>query len=492
MISSVTSAAQPFSPATERHASVVPLFLLPAVFLLIRALFVPTLELAGDEAYYWTWSRNLECGYFDHPPLIAWLIRGSTAMLGNTAFGVRLPAILCATGTIVAATLGLHLAGADRRTLWIVQVLFFLSPMIQLAGAIMTPDAPSLLFTTAALAAAMAHLKTQSWRSALLVGLFGGLAMLSKYPALLPTAVILLFLLPRGKKLHVVAAGLIALLLITPMLWWNYRHDWISFVFQFHHGLDAVPRPWWANLADSIGLQFLVATPVLFVLMLLAAGRAILRPAPAEQRLLAVAGLVSVVVFLGTGVRHRIEANWPALAWPPLLMLLALTTAEAGQRWRKWQRGGLIVAGCFVLVPHLPPALIARFDARSPMARFGSWRMMASEIRRRAGDLPIVSTRYQEASLLSFYLPGQPEIRVIRPMNERPSQYDLMLPAPVGEILLANPGGLPGPEDYSVLSGGRPYTLSSGAASFVVIELDEVSRQAFVVQRCRLTAVQQP
>jgi hypothetical protein len=41
---------------------------------LVRLLFAFRLPLFPDETYYWEWSRRLEGGYFDHPPMIAWLM----------------------------------------------------------------------------------------------------------------------------------------------------------------------------------------------------------------------------------------------------------------------------------------------------------------------------------------------------------------------------------------------------------------------------------
>ena len=52
------------------------------------------LPLTADEAYYWMWSKHLAFGYYDHPPAIAWIIRAGTALLGDTAFGVRASGLL--------------------------------------------------------------------------------------------------------------------------------------------------------------------------------------------------------------------------------------------------------------------------------------------------------------------------------------------------------------------------------------------------------------
>jgi 4-amino-4-deoxy-L-arabinose transferase-like glycosyltransferase len=53
---------------------------------LIQATFTGLLH---DEAYYWVWSKHLDWGYFDHPPMIALLIKAGT-IIGDTELGVRL------------------------------------------------------------------------------------------------------------------------------------------------------------------------------------------------------------------------------------------------------------------------------------------------------------------------------------------------------------------------------------------------------------------
>src|ERR1700751_219090 len=61
---------------------------------IVRGIFITTIDLRVDEAYYWTWSKENLISYLDHPPMIAWLIRLSTSVFGDTNFGVRFPALL--------------------------------------------------------------------------------------------------------------------------------------------------------------------------------------------------------------------------------------------------------------------------------------------------------------------------------------------------------------------------------------------------------------
>ncbi len=65
---------------------------------LFGALYNIWLPVHPDEAYYWDWSRHLSLSYYDGPPLMAYLIRISTFLLGGaTAFSVKLTSVLCAT-----------------------------------------------------------------------------------------------------------------------------------------------------------------------------------------------------------------------------------------------------------------------------------------------------------------------------------------------------------------------------------------------------------
>src|SRR5215467_4130666 len=60
---------------------------------LVAAAFTP---LTFDEAYYWMWSKHLAGGYYDHPPMVAFVIRAGTLIAGDTELGVRLVSILLA------------------------------------------------------------------------------------------------------------------------------------------------------------------------------------------------------------------------------------------------------------------------------------------------------------------------------------------------------------------------------------------------------------
>src|SRR5271155_3108670 len=80
------------SPADTRLVRNGSLIILALVVLrLAAAAWTP---LTFDEAYYWTWSKHLALGYYDHPPMVALVIRAGTMLMGDTELGVRLVSIL--------------------------------------------------------------------------------------------------------------------------------------------------------------------------------------------------------------------------------------------------------------------------------------------------------------------------------------------------------------------------------------------------------------
>jgi 4-amino-4-deoxy-L-arabinose transferase-like glycosyltransferase len=67
----------------------------------LAGLWLTFINLGGDEAQYWAWSRTLDWGYFSKPPLIAWIIAGTTSICGNGEACVRVSSPLLHGATAI-------------------------------------------------------------------------------------------------------------------------------------------------------------------------------------------------------------------------------------------------------------------------------------------------------------------------------------------------------------------------------------------------------
>jgi 4-amino-4-deoxy-L-arabinose transferase-like glycosyltransferase len=285
-----------------------------------------------DEAYYWVWSQRLAAGYFDHPPGVAWLIRPFTAVLGNGAWVLRLPAALAwLAGAWAAADLAMRLNG--RREAGMAAVLVWASlPIVQAGFHLVTPDSALVLFGWATYALAWRALTRPEGAWWLAVGLAAGLTVLGKYTgALVPLGIFLALLLSGEGRRRLASpwpwlGALVALAVFSPVLVWNAAHDWVSFAFQLRHGVqEEVAQPLlWAGI--FLAGQFAVATPWGWVGMAAFA----LRPArwpvaapPPARHLLTVGFWLPLLVFGAAALTGGGGPNWPVTAYLPGTVLLA-------------------------------------------------------------------------------------------------------------------------------------------------------------------------
>ena len=204
---------------------------------LIRLLLAGKTELIPEESYYWAYSQHPALSYFDHPPMVAWMISIGTAIFGNTELGVRVVAILLwpFSALLLFSTGKLWF---DEKIAAIAVLLFCLCPVFVGVGFIVTPDFPLVFFWLLTMNAVSRALLTHRNGFWLLAGIAFGCAMLSKYTAVMLSASLFLFLLASPKhrfwllRLQPWLALLVALVVFSPVIIWNSQHQWASFLFQ--------------------------------------------------------------------------------------------------------------------------------------------------------------------------------------------------------------------------------------------------------------------
>jgi dolichol-phosphate mannosyltransferase len=399
--------------------------------LALRLLYAGLVELMPEETYYWNYAQHLDYGYLDHPPMVAWLIRAATAIFGQTQFAVRVAAILCGLCTtffVYRLTRNVYGEAAALASVVLTQAL----PFFFLSGLLMTPDAP----LTAAWAACLYFLERALiaeesgawWRA----GIALGLGLVSKYTILLLAAAAAAYVIcdPGSRRwlrrYQPYLAGLSALLLFAPVLVWNAQHEWASFAFQTSRRLAEAPRFALPNLIASV---IVLLTPVGALALVLAMNSRRSQPA-AGRRLLVLAALLPLAVFVIFSLRHQVKLDWTGAPWIAALPLLSAEMVWTGARFgalRDWARAAwrptlaammlFYAAGLYYLVQGWPGVGYAAHIEILPLG----WRGLAAqildaaqELRRQTGVEPVIvgMDRYTIASEIAFYggqiLPAPP------------------------------------------------------------------------------------
>src|ERR1700755_458276 len=177
-IAAPDSHALPDHAARRQWAGVIALV---ATMTAMRVIYACVIDLRTDEAYYWTWSKENVLSFLDHPPMIAWFIRFGTAIFGETNFGVRFAGILAMLVTqLLLADIGRSVT-RDVRAVMLAVLLPEAALYYGLLMAKVSPDVAMIPFAVAMLWALVRLAEGGDSRWWLAAGLFGGLALLSKF-----------------------------------------------------------------------------------------------------------------------------------------------------------------------------------------------------------------------------------------------------------------------------------------------------------------------
>src|SRR5476651_2313271 len=140
-----------------------------------------TLELQGDEAYYWLYSRYLDWGYFDHPPMVALFIRIGDGIMHNE-FGLRLLTVLTSSASIYLLWLILKKYAVDAVAFILIISGIFI---FHIYGFTTTPDVPLFFFTVLFYFFYQQYIEDDRWLFAVILGVIVACLLYSKYNGVL-------------------------------------------------------------------------------------------------------------------------------------------------------------------------------------------------------------------------------------------------------------------------------------------------------------------
>ena len=444
----------PYSADSRRGPLLLFLFL--GFFVTFHLWFIATghFNLAPDEAHYWSWSKRLDWSYYSKGPMVAYLIAVSTRLGVDTEFFVRLPTVLLSAGTaLLTFSLADRLCRSKRAGLEAILLLAAM-PLAEAGSILMTIDAPLVFFWSLTLLLIHRALSAGGNAWWFLAGIGLGLGLLSKYTMAMMIPQISLYLaLSREHRFWIRRSGPylalgVGLSLFVPVLWWNMTHDLVSLrhlLAQLGGGKTVVAPL--KSLGQFVGSQVLVATPVVFILLMIGiwdAGRAVLtRNGDDTSCFLLCASVPLFVVCLIISLWTKVQANWGAPAYVAAIIAAirwgsgaarGAVPAPRRSHSRPLLAAALMTGFLVSAIGHFPQSLATvGFPlprALDPTKRLRGWMELGKQVSEiyqemhRSRPTFVFSDQYQIASEMMFYVRDRPKTYSIQ-LGRRMDQFNV-------------------------------------------------------------------
>ncbi len=436
LVYSAAVAAFVFPPGTGdlRHEQKWPTLCLSLIVysVLLRLFFLGLPEILHEEGYYWNYAQHLDLGYLDHPPLVGWVVWLFTVLLGDTEFALRLGAfLLWFVGAYYCH--GLTKRIFDGNVARDAVLLYGLLPYYFSVSFIMLPDSSLAACWAGSLYYIYRFVIDEKPAAALGVGFFIGAGLLSKYTILLIGAAAVIFLLADRRarrwltRPEVYLAVLLAALVFLPVIIWNARNGWASFVFQ---GPRRVSGNFNFSLPELLGSLLVLVTPTgVMAILAIALNKKAFESAlfanhgdggQRRYRLLMLLAGFPFAVFLFFSLFRQTKLIWTGPVWIALLPFMARLMSpldgSVGTRLpvfgrRPWKISLVVLALLYGALLHY--MAIGLPGIPYPLNRVGfGWRELsaqieglADEIENQTGQRPLVvgMDKDQINSWLAFY-----------------------------------------------------------------------------------------
>jgi len=377
------------------------LFKLPKLFLyLLGAIFIINLfqahftELIFDEAYYWYYAQNLSWGYFDHPPMVAWLIKLSS-ILFNGELGVRFMSCLLSAATYILLW---SMVDHPRKKDFVLHffAIAFSMTLLNAYGFFTLPDTPLLFFTAMFLWIYKKFIVSPSAILALFLGIVMAAMMYSKYHAVLVITFVLLSNLKLVNNTNARIAVLISLICYAPHFVWLYEHDFVSIKYHLFERPNQAytflkfTGGYFLNLVALFGFTFPLVYYILY------------KTKPVDKFVKALIYLTYgiLIFFFISSFSKRVQTQWIILISIPLVLLI-FNYVLTHEKIRKWFFGLSIVNVIVLLFLRIGLIYEPFFPIVFETHGNKEW---VSRLEYEVWDTPVVfENSYRNASMYQFY-----------------------------------------------------------------------------------------
>lgn len=406
------------------------IFLILGVIALIRLFYINYLPFLGDEAYYWQWARHLDWGYYEQGPMTALVIWVFTLFTNiNTVFTVRLGAVILSLATMIIAYFTFRRFmpedNDDKNNL--INILLLTSSLIYSIGAVLMMHDTVMVFFYSLFLYNMTYIikepeKNKYWG---LAGILLGLGIMSKLTMGTVYFGVAAFLLLTGTfrkyLLGFLVFTLFTFIFTLPYIYWNFTHDFATFRYLLIRG-GSTGGFTLKYFLELLGSQTGLISPLLFLLFIPAFIKSVRKIEFTASFAFATLFWASIIPFFILSLKSRVEANWPAFTFLPLFFIASVYLASLNRKLSRPISWTVILSGmfitAFVYIQAVSP-LVRLPEKNDPLKKTYGYKELApliSEIYEKlpAKDSTFLSSRhYQMASLLSFYMPGQPDFKVL-------------------------------------------------------------------------------
>lgn len=403
-------------------------------------------DLYADEAQYWVWAQDLRLGYFTKPPLIAWLIAGTTALCGDGEGCIRLssPLLHAATALLLGATAA-RLFG-PAAALWTAGVYATL-PAVSISSAIVSTDAGLLTAWAGALYALVRLREGAGGAWWVVLGVALGAGFLAKYAMVgFLGGLALTLMLDREARAMLLrgpgplVALAVAAAVLAPNLVWNI---WNDFATLWHVGENANLRggpsfnP--GQGLEFFGAQFGVFGPITFALLLWVLSRRDTWASP-TTRMLALFCAPMGALMLAQSFASRANANWAAPIYVTGTLLVVGWAVSQGRALLLKAAVALHVAAALIVFAG-PPALAAAGivlpRGADPWMRQRGWEALGAAVSRTGAEHPghrfLFEQRRDMATLLYYIRPHPLDARMWEADGIARNEFELTFALEDGE-----------------------------------------------------------
>ena len=370
------------------------------------------LNLSDDEAYYLLWSRNLEMSYYDHPPLIAYLIRLITSIFGENNFSIRLVSVGMISITSVYIYKISYYLYKNEKIAGTAVLIFNILPLYSFLSIMTLPDSPLILLYTMVIYYFLKIIYEKNSKFWYIIAILTGLGLLSKYNMFMVYPSIFFYLLLSKEnrfwllKKEPYIAFILSILIFAPVIYWNYSHNWGSFEFHLEGRQSKTFRFRPTKFFQFVGGQIGVVSPILFFGIFITSIKNFKKP---DVNILFWFSLPLIAIFTFSSLSNNSKVHWLACAYIPMIIVFV----KYIEFNKIWQIGiGLSVSLSLILYFVATTLVVPLKPKENALADMQGWDIAAKRVQQIYDDSTkngeewfLFGERYQTSSQLAAYLP---------------------------------------------------------------------------------------